>query len=159
MGSIIQLPMAEQQPFRRGLNLLRRILNNQDKFQQLVEQGAEEIFVLAGLWELPAWEQMFQPFIGGWATHKQLSTRFQYDPDPARNDAVEAELTLLRDVLNDRGKTKELAQIGPCKLMLSCTEDWARQHEPSILISNFIPGFWPNADWSINADGQVYFHS
>jgi hypothetical protein len=163
MRTIVQLTTEEQAPFRRGLKLLRRILNNPKKFELLVGRGVKNIFVLSGIWNSPRWKKPFDLAClekCGWIkAHEIDGHRFIYSNDLAQVEIAQVELSLLRSVLNNKDQFNALAEIKPCMLHLSDPSDYKR-FGPGILISGFIPEFsWPNADWSINEEGNVYFHS
>ena len=75
-------------------------------------------------------------------------------PPGEREGEVRRVFELLRDTLANRAKRKALAEIGPCVLYLwNPTETALEPNDfPSVLVSNFIPKCFPNADYSIVPD-------
>lgn len=88
-------------------------------------------------------------------------------PPGEREEEVRRALTLLRDTLADKRKRHALAEIGPVELCLWNPEDRPEPDgHPGILISNNIPGIYPNSDFSIVPDGThndavdgIWYHS
>lgn len=165
MGSIVSLSVQEQEPFRQGLNAVRRALEYPEPLfeRRLRLEGLRTIFVLAnGIWQSSRWEHIFGEQLRDWVKKQRFMNRssvagrmFVFGGD--RTGRGLQELELLKEVLADQEKRHALAEIGPCALHFSIPGD--PRDDGRILISNFIPELWPNADWSIYSDGSVRFHS
>jgi len=163
MGSIIKLEMQDQEPFRRGLKLLKNILNNHIKFEVLVAKGVKEIFIISGLWNAPRFKKAFgafkeYDFFNGYGIDQRRFKFSDKTDDAADPEAVRIELDLIRRTLNNKYSFNKLAEIGPVTLTLSYRSDF-NNLGPGVLVGNHIPGILPNADWSIDQTCKVYFHS
>lgn len=168
MGSQIVLNMGQQHPFRIGLNKLRKILNDPAEMEVLASKGLQRINLVADhlnsgqfktLFGSPAFLRWVNG-IEGWDHNRSFYWYVPFKNDGQRERCRSA-LIVLRDTLNDKRKYEELVQIGPCALTLCWEEDDPRvlEEDSPILISNFIPECWPNADYSVRANGETYFHS
>ncbi|MBI1998736.1 MAG: hypothetical protein HYS73_00155 [Parcubacteria group bacterium] len=195
MGSIISLSEREQLPFRHGLKRLHRALQDPLKFEAFVNGGVTKIIVIADEVRNPKFQCHFPPVytgVGGrklkkprpnllaqWVAAefrehgvflgKQCGFASIATSPGEREDEVRAAFALLRDTLANKRKRFALAEIGACAIYLWCPDE----HEiypdghVALLISNFIPGCIPNADYSIVPDDArpeeavdgIWFHS
>jgi hypothetical protein len=137
----------ENGKFRLLLKRLRKQLSNPIEFERLVKQGIRTIILMRSHVQN---EELVIEF-GRW---------YEYDLDPKvyGEDLCRSELALLRDTLCDKALFDQLAQVGPCELLLSTLEESEGSH--GILIRNFISTTcMPNSDWSIHPQGFIWFHS
>lgn len=169
MGSIVVLSPREQEPFRRGLKRLHRIIMNPDNFIRLMRLGVSRVFALGGVWRL--YPEMFR-----WMTFPHAGipktfpgdVRFVYEPERGAEkyrQMLGQELSLLQLALHDRETRGRLAEIGVTKFSLTCAEDVEifNEYGPEILLGNYIaPDVIPNNDWGLRLiDGRpdIYYHS
>jgi len=159
--------MGQQHPFRIGLNKLRKVLNDPAELEDLAARGLKRITVVADHLNSGQFRALFgnEHFLRwangseGWDHSRSFFNWFQKFESEEQREWARQVLLVLRDTLNDKSKYEALVQIGPCALTL-CWDDHPTIVERSpVLISNFIPECWPNADYSIRANGETYFHS
>lgn len=167
MGSQIVLTMGQQHPFRIGLNKLRKILNDPAQLDDLAARGLHCINVVADhvnsgqfkkLFANPAFMRWANG-LEGWDHNRSFLGWFQEFKSDEQRRYARFSLTVLRDTLNDKVAYEELVQIGPCALTLCWDDEATYDEQAPVLISNYIPDCWPNADYSIRATGETYFHS
>lgn len=167
MGSRIVLTMGQQHPFRIGLNKLRKVLNDPEQLEDLANRGLQRISVVADHLNSGQYKSLFgSPHFlrwangsEGWDHSRSFFNWFQEFKSDEQREWARKALIVLRDTLNDKSKYEALVQIGPCELTLCWNDEEAYDEKTPILISNFIPDCWPNADYSIRSNGETYFHS
>jgi hypothetical protein len=161
-----------QTPFIEGLESLRNHLSCPRRRVTYARRGLRDISVLAGN---PSKHILFRnnPYFQKWLSGHQdhigtrrvsrrrnLFRRFDMEvrKNPAAAQSTLEKLNLLSEFLANETKLRELARIGPCGFLLG----WDREQDPldpSILIENWVPGCYPNSDWSISRSKGLHFHS
>ncbi len=168
MGSQIVLTMAQQQPFRIGLTKLREVLNDPWQLEDLADRGLRHIVVIADQLNGGEYRNLFgTPGFLDWAdgsdpgidSNRSFFNSFQEFKSEEQRALALRVLRVLRDTLNNKEYYEELVKIGPCALSLGWDENPSIvEEEGPILVTNFIPGCGPNYDYTIDMDGETYFH-
>lgn len=169
MGSIIVLNQTQQKPFHTSLKKLQQVLNTPGEIETLSKRGLYRIFLVASFVRGGSYKNLFgNHSFKGWMEDKSARMGDSFFnflsfskkvPSPKQSSCIFEELCLLRDMLNKEDMYEELVKIGPCELILLWRDLSALSYGPKILITNYIPGCWPNLDYAINPPGKLCFES
>jgi len=148
-NTLRDMTTEERGGFRKMMKRLRRELNDETRFDELVGRGVKELNLRTATYNEAG---DFVNYI--WDRRKK------YDARRAGRPNTRKFLALLRDALNDSACFDQLSLIGPYSFLLPTISDANR--EPGILICNHIPNCTPNADWSIMETAgnvRLWYHS
>jgi len=142
-----------------GLSLLKRRLNTPKKFESWVKKGINTIIVwnpLSYAYLISSRKKIWKPM-----RFKYLFHTYKTEGEDYYEVVLRQALTMLKDNLNDAQAFSDLVAIGTRWLTMPYPPEakTGEKDYTAILISNNVGCAWPNSDYSLCADGTIWYHS